>query len=68
VIELCHNWLGTRGKGGGVSENKCSAMPCALCCYFSHSCFSLAYDYFNHRWFCKANEMYALIFIFLPQC
>jgi hypothetical protein len=30
VIELYQNWLGTRGKGGGVSENKCGAMPCAL--------------------------------------
>jgi len=22
-------------------------MPCALRCYFSHLCFSLAYDYFT---------------------
>ena len=68
VIELYQNWLGTRGKGGGVYENKCSAMHCELRCYFSHSCSSLAYDYFNHRWFCKANEMDVLIVIFVPQC
>ncbi len=67
VIELYHNWLGTRRKGGGGSENKCSAMPCALRCYFSHSCFSFAYDYFNHRWFCKANEMSSYCYIFAPM-
>ena len=30
VIELYQHWLGTKGKGGGGSENKCGAMPCAL--------------------------------------
>ena len=66
IIELYHNWLGMRGKGGGVSENKCSAMPCALRCYFSHSWFSLAYDYFNHRWFCKAKWC-SYCYIFAPM-
>ncbi len=66
VIELYQNWLGTRGKGGGGSENKCSAMPCALHCYFSHLCFFSLWLLY-HWWCCKANEMNALIVIFLPH-
>ena len=55
-------------RGGCLEQVRRNAL--CLRCYFSHSCFSLAYDYFNHRWFCKAkaNEMNALIVIFLPQC
>jgi hypothetical protein len=28
-------------EGGGISENMCSAMPCALCCYLTYSFFLL---------------------------
>ena len=44
------------------------SMPCALCCYFSHLRYSLAYDYFTIDDVVKANEMNALIVIFLPLC
>jgi hypothetical protein len=65
-IELHHNWLGTRGKWGGVSENKCSAMSRALRCYFSHSCFSLAYNYLNHEMILQSKMMLLLLY-FCPN-
>jgi len=49
VIQLLISKL-IRNEGerrGGGSENKCSAMPCALCCNFSHLHYSFAYDYFT---------------------
>ena len=67
VIELYQNWLGTRGKGGGVAENKCSAMPCALRCYFSHLCFSLAYDYFTIDDVVKQMKWMLLLLYFCPN-
>ena len=67
VIELHQNWLGTRGKEGGVSENKCSAMPCALRCYFSHLCFSLAYDYFTINDVVKQMKWMLLLLYFRPN-
>ena len=67
MIELYQNWLGTRGKGGGVSENKCSAMPCALHCHFSHLCFSLAYDYFTIDNVVKQMKWMLLLLYFCPN-
>ena len=67
VIELYQNWLWTRGEGGGVSENKCSAMPCALRCYFSHLCFSLAYDYFTIDDVVKQMKWMLLLLYFCPN-
>jgi len=67
VIELYQNWLGMRGKGGGVSENKYSATPCALRCYFSHLCFSLAYDYFTIDDVVKQMKWMLLLLYFCPN-
>ena len=67
VIELYQNLLGTKGKGGGGSENKCSAMPCALRCYFSHLCLFLAYDYFTINDVVKQMKRMLLLLYFCPN-
>jgi len=55
------------GKRGGGSENKCSAMPYALHCYFSHLCFSLAYDYFTINEVVKQMKYMLLFLYFCPN-
>jgi len=42
-------------------------MPCALRCYFSHLCFSLAYDYFIINDVVKQMKWMLLLLYFCPN-